>query len=329
MKRFVSLALGLLLLADLAHACDICAIYASLSAREFRRGGYVSVYQQYTRFGTLRDDGVKIENDEDQYLRSAITQVALGYQFRQRFGLQVNAAFINRSYRRPEDEVTVTGAERGLGDVAVTGHYRMVQRFQPSSAFLWNVYGGVKLPTGSSDRLMEEESDHHVETHVETFAGKDLALLHGGESGVHDHDLALGSGSVDGLLGTSGLVVQNRFFAGLNLQYALRSEGAHNYRFANDLTWSVSPGYYAFLRHDQSLSVGALLSGEVKGEDTHHGEKADDTALTAFYLGPHLTYSHRETLHAELAVEVPLIQENSALQIAPDTRLRLAVTRRF
>jgi hypothetical protein len=328
MKRFIMLSLGLLLMADLAYACDICAIYASLSAREFRRGGYVSFYQQYTRFGTLREDGVKIENDEDQYLRSAISQVAVGYQFQQRLGVQVNASFINRTFQRPEDEAIVSGSERGLGDVAVTGHYRMVQRFRPASALIWNVYGGVKLPTGSSNLLAEDE--HGEEHHEgETHNAKGTAVLHGGESGVHNHDLALGSGSVDGLLGTSGMVVRNRFFTGVNLQYALRTEGDHDYRYANDLSWSFSPGYYAFLRHNQSLSVGAMLSGEVKGEDTHHGEKADDTALTAVYLGPHLTYSHHETLHAELAVEVPLTQDNSSLQIVPDTRLRLAVTRRF
>src|SRR5512145_1484763 len=106
------------------------------------------------------------------------------------------------------------------------------------------------------------------------------------ESGVHGHDLALGSGSYDGIVGGSLAWSWRRFLVLASGQYLIRGEGAFDYRYANDLTWTVSPGVYALLSHTHSMAVQAVFSGETKGKDTQHAERLDDTAITALYLGP-------------------------------------------
>ncbi len=161
-------------------------------------------------------------------------------------------------------------------------------------------------------------------------AAAPLRTAHGDEGlGVHDHDLALGSGSFDGILGLAGFWGRHRLFATLDLQYALRREGDHHYRFANDLTWSLNPGYYSLLDHHRSLGLGLGLSGEIKGEDEVHGASAEDTALTAVYLGPTLSFSRGDHLAADAALELPLVQDNAAFQVVPSYRLKLGVTGRF
>lgn len=44
---------------------------------------------------------------------------------------------------------------------------------------------------------------------------------------------------------------------------------------------------------------------------------------------PRRSYSHHERFLGELFVDFPVDQDNSALQIVPDRRLRIALTGRF
>jgi hypothetical protein len=340
MRRALPLLAALAALAAVppARACDLCSIYSSFEARELRLGWYSSFFEQYTDFATLREDGTEVENTMNQGLESSFTQLVLGYQLNPKVGVQLNLPFIDRSFRRSEEGASASGSESGLGDLSLVAHWRPVQRYGGESIFVWGLLGGVKLPTGASDRLREEREEHHDGEEGEEHEGEGLHAVtarHEGHeheevaSGVHGHDLALGSGSTDGVVGTSALFSLKRFFASANVQYALRREGDHGYRYANDLTWSIAPGYFVWLTHGRSLSVGVQVFGEKKGEDELDGEALDDTAITAIYGGPTVTYANRGHLFAELALDLPIDQDNTGLQIVPDSRLRAGLTWRF
>ncbi len=320
-----------------AAACDICSVYTLLEARESARGLFAGLAEQYTDFSTLQLDGHEVENDAGQALHSSITQVVVGYQVNRRFGVQANVPLIHRSYRRPEAGVTERGAVSGPGDVSVIARWRVLERYRGDGVVVLTLLGGAKLPTGDSARLGEEleEGAPAGDGAAATTAGH-LGVVgapHAGEdhaaSGVHGHDLALGSGSVDALLGGNAFWSQGRLFTRAGLQVALRSEGDFSYRFANDLTWNVVPGILVVLAHDHTLSVGLAVSGEHKGEDSQAGERLDDTGIDALYAGPSVAYSRQGRLYAELAVDLPLRQDNSGLQVVPDSRLRMALTWRF
>ncbi len=332
-RTLVVTGFALLAAARAASACDICSIYTSLEAREARLGLYTAAFQQYTDFSTLRLDGDEVGNPAGQSLESSQTQLILGYQASHRLGFQVNVPYLDRSFRRPEGEAIESGSESGLGDVALVANWRAVERYGDERVAVWSLHGGVKLPTGDSARLREEaEEGHHgpedLAAGVRAVTGHHEGHDHGLRipSGVHGHDLALGSGSVDGVVGTSGFTSWRRLFAATQVQYALRTEGDHGYRYADDLTWSVEPGVYVWLRHGRSLSLGAQLFGEEKGDDELDGEPLPDTAISAVYAGPKLTYSHGGGFFAELAVDLPLRQETSDLQIVPDSRVRFGLT---
>jgi hypothetical protein len=323
--------------APAAFGCDLCAVYAALQARESSPGLYAGLFEQYADFGTLRLDGRKVANDDGQYLRSSISQVVAGYQVSRRWGVQVNLPLIDRSFRRPEGGAIERGSVSGLGDATLLAHYRVLERYVGDTTVAWSVLGGVKLPTGDSARLAEEaaEGDHGAEVGAESGAA--VVAAHGDEghadegeaSGVHGHDLALGSGSLDGLAGSSVFVRWRRWFVDLQAQYALRRTGDYDYRYADDLTWSFAPGYFVLFDERRSLTLALAASGERKGEDRFGGERAADTAITAVYAGPALTYARGQRLYAELAFDLPLDQDNSALQLVPDRRLRAAFTWRW
>jgi hypothetical protein len=315
--------LAALAAARAAGACDLCSIYTSLEAREARLGLYTSAFQQYTDFSTLRRDGDEVGNELGQSLKSSVTQVVLGYQASHRLGVQLNVPYLDKSFRRPEDAAVVEGSESGLGDAALVATWRAYERFGGDSLAVWSLQGGLKLPTGDSARLREESEEGHDDGTLDLHGEDHESTI---PSGVHGHDLALGSGSLDGILGTSGFVARRRLFATAQVQYALRREGDHGYRYADDLTWSVEPGVYVWLQHGRSVSLGAQLFGEEKGDDELDGSALPDTALSAVYAGPKLTYSQGGALFAELALDLPLRQDNTDLQIVPDSRVRAGLT---
>src|SRR6267378_3189934 len=84
-------------------ACDLCSVYAANEARgEIGKGVFAGVAQQFTHFGTLQEDGREVPNDANQFLDSSVTQLLLGYNFNERFGVQVSVPVIHRSFQRAD-----------------------------------------------------------------------------------------------------------------------------------------------------------------------------------------------------------------------------------
>ena len=139
-----------------ALACDLCAIYRATEARASKEGWYAGAFEQFTRFGTLRENGRKVDNPTGQYMNSSITQFLLGYQVSEKFGLQLNVPYIRRTFKRPTGVAgtpapTESGTESGLGDIALTGSFQGYHYRTEKSTFVWNILAGIKFPTGSAD----------------------------------------------------------------------------------------------------------------------------------------------------------------------------------
>ncbi|MEO8044969.1 MAG: hypothetical protein ABI674_08685 [Spartobacteria bacterium] len=132
-------------------------------------------------------------------------------------------------------------------------------------------FGGVKFPTGDSSRLKEEFNEVEVEGAP--------------ESGIRGHDLTLGSGSFDGILGGQVALRYRSFFFQQEVQFAPRGDGLHQYHFGNDLSWSYGPGYYLVRRPQAILGLQELISGEYKDVDRFRGAVAEDNGITAVIPG--------------------------------------------
>ena len=297
-------------------ACDLCSVYNVNAAEGTRNTGLsLSIAEQFTHFGTLQEDGRRVSNPTHQHLNSLNLQVVLGYTFNDWATVQFNAPFIYREFKRPEGFATDRGTESGLGDVSLLANFTPVRLEHMHSTFNWSVFGGVKFPTGDSDRIKEEFNE------VEVPGAP--------ESGIHGHDLALGSGSYDGVMGTALYARYRRGFFNASMSYSIRSEGDFRYRYANDLTWSGGPGAFLILKEDWTTSLQFVVSGEDKGLDNFRGMRADDTGITSVFLGPQVNVTWSDKLSAQVGVDLPVLRDNTALQAVPDYRLRGAVTWRF
>jgi len=337
-----------------ANACDLCGCYtpqmeamtqAELSASgepmpADGQGGrwlsrvYVAIAEQFTHFGTLQLDGDEVANPTGQYLDSSITQLVAGYSFNSRFALQINVPLIYRSFERPEGFAIDRGTESGLGDISLLGKFVLFhttggghrsasvddpknahfEKHEPDFTASALLIGGIKFPTGGTSRVKEEFNE--------------VIVPGAPESGIHGHDLTLGTGSYDGIIGGQTSLRYKSFFFQADTQFTPRGDGAHQYNFANDLSWNGGPGYY-FVRNRQTIvGLQFACSGEHKDVDRFRGQPAEDTGITSVFLGPRVIVSHGK-LSAEFAAELPVSIDNTALQVVPDYRLRASFAVRF
>jgi hypothetical protein len=285
--------------------CDLCSVYAATEAQAGSgKGFFGGVAEQFTHFGTVQEDGHKVAS-EGQYIDSSVAQVFAGYNFNNNVGVQLNLPVIYRAF----GSETIHGTELGIGDVSLVGTFTPYRHLSERFNFSWTLLGGVKFPTGDSSRLNTPDSEL--------------------PEGIGGHDLALGSGSYDGLVGTGVSGRWKRLFASASLQYAIRSEGDFQHQYANDLTWFGGPGVYLVLGHQYTLSLQAVVSGETKGKDTFSGVPDGDSAETLVYLGPQVNLTWGSRLAVVAGVDLPVSRDNSGLQVLPDYRVRGAVTLRF
>ncbi|MEI6780611.1 MAG: hypothetical protein WCQ21_06790 [Verrucomicrobiota bacterium] len=287
-------------------ACDLCAIYGAAEAQgESGKGFFGGVAEQYTYFGTFQSGGHNATNPDGEYLNSLVSQAFVGYNISERFGVQFNLPVIYRDYGKNGAH----GSEGGIGDVSLVGNVRLYEKLLDEFTFRWTALGGIKFPTGDSDKLNPAAPD---------FA-----------DGIGGHDLALGSGSFDGLVGTGFNARWKRLFLNGAMQYAIRTEGDFGYQYANDWIWHGGPGVYLMLGEDYTIALQAAVSGESKSQDTLDGAATEDTAITSVYLGPQLNFTWSGRLSAQLAGDLPVSIASTGDQIVPDYRIRAAVTWRF
>jgi hypothetical protein len=320
------------------RACDLCGCYtpqleAMADMESANSKFYAAIGEQFTHFGTLQLNGDKIDNPTGQYLDSSITQLVFGYNINSRFALQFNMPLIYRAFERPEGFTIDRGTESGLGDISlllktvlfhytagggrsfdVEGKNPVAINREPDFTASVVLLTGIKFPTGDTSRIKEEFNE--------------VEIPNAPVSGIHGHDLTLGTGSYDEIFGVqSSLRYRNLFFEA-DLQFALRGSGDFGYDFANDLTWNTGPGYYFIRQRDTIVGLQFVVSGEHKDVDRFRGEPAEDTGITSVFVGPRVIAS-RGRFSAEVAVDLPVKIDNTALQAVPDYRLRGAISFHF
>lgn len=306
MKKKNYLALAVLTAVGLqsVDACDICSIYSANEAQGGGKGFFAGTAEQFTEFGTLLDNGHAVAGN-GEYIHSLVAQIFAGYNFNKYIGVQLNVPFIYRAYGSATMHDNVTG----IGDATLVGNFRLYQVSGLNWSFAWTALGGIKLPTGDSSKLNTPDS----------------AL----PDGIGGHDIALGSGSVDGLVGTGFSARWKRLFLNAQMQYAIRSEGSFEHEYANDWTWSGGPGVYLALNDNYTFSLQVVVSGESKGMDTFAGVPDEDSAETMVYLGPQISFTWSDQLSANLGADLPVSRENTGEQVVPDYRIHTAFTWKF
>ena len=309
------------LLASRLVACDFCACELPNMGLENHTDWHASVSEQFTHFGTLQQDGHTIANPAGEYLDSSITQFVIGYDFAHALGVQLNVPLVYRSFQRWHNGMLDKGSVSGIGDVSFLAHWAPIHIVRSDYLLTARFFAGISLPSGDSSRVLEEAA--------ESVGGEGDG---GGEtlaSGIHGHDLALGSGSVSGIFGVDAHMQWKRLFATAGIKGVARTKGAHGYTFADEMRWHGSLGAFLVDRDDFNLALAAECTGSSKGQDVFQGVRATDTSATIVWLGPKVSATWRKRYHAEVGVDFPVLREASGVQAVPDYRLSATLGVRF
>lgn len=298
------------------HACDLCAVYNANAARgEGGTGWHVALAEQFTHSGTLQQDGSEISDPIGQYRDSSITSLIVGYNFHPRFGVGLNVPYIHRSFKRAEGFEVERDTESGLGDLALVGRWLVLSKPEHEYSYSLSLLGGVEFPTGSASHLREEVNETEVPGAP--------------PSGVHGNDLALGSGSFDGIVGVSASGQWRRLVFMADAQYFIRSQGEFDYQYGNELSVSGGPGVYVLFDEEKTFAIHCHAGYETKAHDSVDGVDREDGIAMAWYIGPALTLTFGERFNATVNVDIPLHIANRGTMDVPDYRVRGGLTWRF
>jgi hypothetical protein len=331
----ISFVLGLL--PGTTRACDFCALYTARQAQgEATEGWYAGQAWLYQHQGTLRLGGIEQANPGHQFLDSLTVQTVIGYAVNDDLTLQLNLPYHNREYRRYEGKGLHHDVAAGWGDLSLLAKYRLWHSESTAYSMSWSGLLGVKMPTADAARLRSETAGGGTGARplgkpYDNHGGHDHGDDDGGPiSAVGEHDLALGSGSWDGILGLEGYGSYHRLFVTASFQYYLRTEGAYDYRHADTFSWQGGPGYYLALEHDHTVALQLLIAGENHGNDKVAGQPLPDTRQRLWYLGPQVSVTWREHLSAELGMDWPISHDDSDYsQLATDYRCHTSLVWRF
>lgn len=338
--------------ARVAGACDVCSIYTATEMREARTGLQIGIGEQATRYKTGLPDATGNTVDKGERLNSFITQLFVGYDFHPKFGLQLNVPIIARDYHRLrnrrlvddqiKDGVMTKGNVSGFGDVSLIGILRPWSHVTENTVVRFTLLGGLKMPSGDPGKLVEEQklrrqTEAEAPEEPATTAATEgrVASAHhvpeGSPSGINGHDLALGSGSIDGVVGGGVFGSWKRLFTTWSVQHAIRMEGAYRYQYGDETNWFVGVGGYVLLDHDYTLTLQVVTSGKHQGTDTLEGTSTaangESATSTWVFVGPGMSVTWGTSFYAELAGDLPVVREDDGL--VPEYRVRGGVSWRF
>jgi hypothetical protein len=322
--RVILVVVGCLLAAFDACACDPCGMHNSVQVpgvmNALRTTGLqfdavtVGVQEQLSTFRVRGENDLRTTDENLELIKTlSVTQFSLAYNPSSELAVQVNAPFVVRSYDHFERYRKVQETESGLGDSSIISTYSPYSYTDVERRFFIAGLAGLKLPTGDTGSLkrVAQEGDSSAADRIQ------------------GRGLTLGTGSVDVPVGILSYGREGRMVLFGSAVYTFRTEGAADYRFADDLNWSVAPGWLFLLGEEESLTFSTVVSGEDKGSDHLDGELLPRTAMSNIYLGPELFYAIAGKMSLQLAFDMPIIVDVGGASVKPETRTRLALSWTF
>jgi hypothetical protein len=274
----------------------------------------IGLQEQFSTFKIVGENDLRTTESNLELIKNlSVTQITAAYNISSSWALQANVPFIVRDYETFERYKKVRDTEAGIGDASILTTYSPYSYTDISSRFFIAGLAGLKLPTGDSGSLKRISQSGSTTT----------------PDDIQGRGLTLGSGSLDVPLGIVTYARSGRATLFASAQYTIRTEGAADYRFSDDISWSAAPGWLFLLGEDQNLTASIVCSGENKASDHLNGTLLPRTAANNVYLGPEIFYSAANRIFIQLAVDLPVATDVGGAAVKPETRSRFSFTWSF
>jgi len=319
-SKLASLIVFLTVFIKNTFACDPCSLN-NLFNQEFgsRNRFSLGVQEQYTNLRKGNNQFYSVRDGE--IVRGfSTTQISALYSLASTgVGLALNVPFIVRGYDKVSDFKRSFNTDAGIGDGSIIVSLSGKVVDNNSYKLALSVFTGVKLPTGDTGTISALVTDaNSTKHHVVTGSGGTSA----------GRLFAFGTGSVDFPIGMQAQMIADRMLMPVFSQYNFKTEGAYSYKFGNDVSSSISPGYLLFLEDDYTFSGHVMIYGEFKGSDKFKDSREALSAYSNIYVGPHLLFTKDANLSIDFSFLFRTTKEDNSI-IAPDVRAKLGIVKSF
>lgn len=291
MKKVLIFVLVVISVASSGFACDSCS-----SMPVFPEGGTpgqtsIGIYGQYN----------KIDNPSSHHkITEYDLQTVLSHGLSERWSATVVIPYLHKTL---DDEPT----EDGIGDCSLEAVFHALR----SSGLQANIFAGITVPTGDTDPL-EEEREVYLEN-LEHGEGEDHHHAHG-------HHLALGSGSVDALLGGSLLYTKDAWTGTAQAQYRLTTEGDYVFEYGDSIQAQAGLEYAVLRGATSSTAIGIDTSISWQDNNQVMGVEQEGGNDTIVYAGPTASYKRVNGLKASFGWDFAVSDGGEGLDGAADKR---------
>lgn len=304
-----------------AQDCDRCVAANYLqSALLHDTPHHLGMQLDYDYRHTMLTGSSDTPNAADEKVATTTINVFYSHELTEGTTLDLNVPVASRAYTARPNFTYDSGRDTGLGDLSLVLTQQLFAGALDRKLVDWRMRAGVKLPTGDSSEL-KNYPDGIVQPNPDGPVYPTSAL--------YPYDRALGSGSVDWIVGSSYVVRYEEFFGLIDAQYIGRTAGENDFTFGNTVTVHVTPGYIFSYARGNEFSVLFDAAYRFDGQADYDGSTVADSGQSAFALGPRLMGNFQGHVIASVGVNIPLYQSVEGTQLASDYQILASVMTGF
>lgn len=320
----VVLALNAALLVHRAQAqdCDSCVANNYLqSALLYEQANHLGLQLQYDYRHTMLTGSADTPNAADEKVATTLVNLYYSQRLIEGTTLDVYLPFESKAYTARPNYTYDSGRDSGLGDMSLVATQQLFHGVAERRLVDWRVRAGVILPTGDASQL-----DNYPDGLVKPGDSDGPVYP---TSGIYPYDRALGSGSVDWVIGSSYVARYEDFFGVIDGQYIGRTTGENDFTRGNTVTLHVKPGYIFSYAQGNEFSVMLDAAYRYDAQSEYAGVTVDNSGQTEFLIGPQVMANFRGRISATVGVNLPIYQTTEGTQLASDYQILASVMTGF
>jgi hypothetical protein len=296
-----------------AQVCNYCSRPLELSPTKKAERVHAGVQFQYIYRGYVEGETADRETSKDEKVADTVIDIFGQYDIDKNFSVEVNVPFISRAYSRYAPGENLSERETELGDLVSIAAYNLASPTNRYEHVTWQIRAGVKLPTGDSGYLSQEQ---------------DRAIVQSSTL-VRGRDIAFGSGSVDVPLGTRVVYAEGPLFAMGDAGYIIRTEGDYDYQYGNTLSVAGALGGVVVNQQKRNVRLAGIMRWDDRAQDSLSGSSVANSGNSVLALGPSIEAVFHDLLQAHVEITAPVYRDANGAQLLPDYQLQVNVVGYF
>ena len=304
-----------------AQDCDRCVATTYLqSAFLHEVSNHVGLQLSYDYRHTMLTGSSDTPNAADEKVATTLVNLYYSQGLFEGTTLDLYLPFESKAYTARPDFTYDSGRDSGLGDINLVLTQQLFQGARDRKMVDWRVRAGVKLPTGDASQL----KDYTGATPPSRSDGRVYPT-----SALYPYDRALGSGSVDWIVGSSYVVRYEEFFGLADAQFIGRTAGENDFTFGSTATVHMTPGYIFSYARGNEFSILLDAAYRYDGQADFDGSTVADSGQSAFTMGPQLMGNFQGNTVATVGVNIPIYQTVEGTQLASDYQIMASIMTGF